>query len=170
MLYSPRMNCSHCGESQSKVVDSRPAEQGEAIRRRRECEACGERYTTYERREAPTLVRKRDGTLQLFTPDKIRNGLARALAGSAVTTEEMSVAVADIETQVRAMGDEVTSDDIGLQVLGYLRAVDEAAYIRFASVYKDFKDASDFEREAASLETAAVETASLETGVLETGE
>ena len=148
------MICPHCNASDSSVIDSRPAEQGTATRRRRECAVCGDRFTTYERLEAPLLIRKRDGTLQLFTVDKVRKGLVRALADGAVTADQMNAAVADIETSVRAMGSELTSDDVGQLVLAFLRQVDEAAYLRFASVHKDFRDAADFEREAATLDRA----------------
>ena len=151
------MKCPHCGANDSRVVDSRPAEQGQAIRRRRECESCGQRFTTYERLEAPLLIRKRDGTLQVFAIDKVRDGLVRALAGSSVDADQISRAVADIESHVGAMGSQVSSDDVGRFVLAYLRQVDEAAYLRFASVYKDFRDASDFEREAATLEHSNIE-------------
>ena len=146
------MKCPHCGAFESRVVDSRPAEQGSAIRRRRECEGCADRFTTYERLESPLLIRKRDGTLQVFAVDKVSTGLARALAGSVVTADEMNLAVSEIEANIRTLGSEVTSDDIGQLVLAYLRNVDEAAYLRFASVHKDFRDASDFEREAATLD------------------
>ena len=137
------------------MVDSRPAEQGVAIRRRRECESCADRFTTYERLESPLLIRKRDGTLQVFAVDKVSTGLARALAGSVVTADEMNVAVNEIEANIRTLGSDVTSDDIGQLVLAYLRQVDEAAYLRFASVHKDFRDAADFEREAATLDRSS---------------
>ena len=146
------MKCPHCGAIESSVVDSRPAEQGAAIRRRRECASCEERYTTYERPEAPLLIRKRDGTMQVFSVDKVRIGLVRALAGSETTTAQIDGAVREIETSVSASSSEMSSDDVGQLVLSYLRDTDEAAYLRFASVYKDFRDAADFEREAASLE------------------
>ena len=116
-----------------------------------------QRFTTYERLEAPLLIRKRDGTLQVFAIDKVRDGLVRALAGSSVDADQISRAVADIESHVGAMGSQVSSDDVGHFVLAYLRQVDEAAYLRFASVYKDFRDASDFEREAATLERSNIE-------------
>ena len=148
------MKCPHCGAFESRVVDSRPAEQGAAIRRRRQCESCNQRFTTYERLASPLLIRKRNGTLQVFSVDKVRLGLVRALAGGDVNTEQITNAVAHIEAMVGSMGSEVTSDDVGQLVLTYLRGVDEAAYLRFASVHKDFRDASDFEREAATLDRA----------------
>lgn len=146
------MRCPQCAETESRVVDSRPAESGAAIRRRRECEACGTRFTTYERLESPILIRKRDGTLQVFAADKLRVGIERALGSSEVSPDEITEVVAEIATAVAQSSSEVTSDDIGQRVLTYLRSVDEAAYLRFASVYKDFRDASDFEREAAALD------------------
>ncbi len=146
------MRCPQCAETESRVVDSRPAESGAAIRRRRECEACGTRFTTYERLESPILIRKRDGTLQVFAADKLRVGIERALGSSEVSPDEIAEVVAEIATAVAQSSSEVTSDDIGQRVLTYLRSVDEAAYLRFASVYKDFRDASDFEREAAALD------------------
>lgn len=149
------MKCPHCGATDSHVVDSRPAEQTAAIRRRRQCESCEERFTTYERIEAPVLIRKRDGTLQVFSVDKVRTGLVRALAGSDVTAEQITAAVADIEANVVGMSSDATSDDVGQLVLSYLRTVDEAAYLRFASVYKDFRHAADFEREAATLDRSS---------------
>ena len=95
--------------------------------------------------------------MQVFAIDKVRDGLVRALAGSSVDADQISRAVADIESHVGAMGSQVSSDDVGHFVLAYLRQVDEAAYLRFASVYKDFRDASDFEREAATLERSNIE-------------
>ena len=146
------MKCPQCGATDSRVVDSRPAEQGAAIRRRRECESCAERFTTYERLEAPVLIRKRDGTMQVFSAEKVRKGLVRSLDSGSVSADAINAAVADIEATVTSMGSGVTSDDVGQLVLAYLRQADEAAYLRFASVYKDFRDARDFEREAAALD------------------
>ena len=148
----PGVKCPQCGATDSRVVDSRPAEQGAAIRRRRECEGCAERFTTYERLEAPVLIRKRDGTMQVFSAEKVRKGLVRALDSGSVSADAINAAVADIEATVTSMGSGVTSDDVGQLVLAYLRGADEAAYLRFASVYKDFRDARDFEREAAALD------------------
>lgn len=145
------MRCPFCASGDTRVVDSRPIEQGASIRRRRQCEVCGERFTTYERAEVPLLIRKRDGRLQAFDPEKVRAGLERALADRVVADEEITAAVAAIEADLRMAGGEVTSDDVGRLVLAYLRTIDEAAYLRFASVHKEFRDASDFEREAASL-------------------
>lgn len=147
------MRCPFCDADSNKVIDSRPAEQGSAIRRRRACASCDQRFTTYERLEAPLMVRKRDGRLQLFQPHKVRAGIVRALADAAVSDVDIDAAVAELEASLRALGPEVTTDDIANHVLSFLRkAGGDAAYLRFASVYKEFRDARDFEREVAALE------------------
>jgi transcriptional repressor NrdR len=150
------MQCPFCGSSETRVVDSRPAEQGRAIRRRRECEACGDRFTTYERVEALLMVRKRSGRTEPFRTDKLRRGLESALADRPVGTGTLDELVDTIETALRAGGTVVSSDEIGVQVLEQLRELDEVAYLRFASVYKEFKGAQDFEREMAALEDPEV--------------
>ena len=149
------MRCPLCASSDTRVIDSRPAEQGTAIRRRRQCDACRERFTTYERLEAPLMVRKQDGTLQVFQSAKVRRGIERALADETITEDALTNAVADIESILRSHGTEVASADIGREVLAFLRTIGDAAYLRFASVYKDFQDARDFEREAAELEVTS---------------
>jgi transcriptional repressor NrdR len=138
------MRCPYCRENDDKVVDSRTGEDGAAIRRRRECLACGRRFTTYERLDEHGLVvRKRDDTREPFDRDKLRDGLDEhaidALAG-------------EIEEQLRAEGGEVGSDRIGVTVLEQLRGLDHVAYLRFASVYKGFEDLADFEREVVELQ------------------
>lgn len=147
-----RMRCPFCASNATRVVDSRPIERGASIRRRRECESCAERFTTYERAEAPLLIRKRDGRYQAFDSHKVQAGLIRALADHIVDPDEITIAVGRVETELRVAPGVVTSDDIGRMVLEYLRTIDEAAYLRFASVHKEFRDASDFEREAAALD------------------
>jgi transcriptional repressor NrdR len=146
------MRCPYCTSEDTRVVDSRPIEQGASIRRRRECEHCAERFTTYERTEVPLLIQKRDGRFQPFDQEKVRAGLDRALADHVVTSDEITVAVGRIENELRVAPGQVTTDDVGRLVLEFLRTVDEAAYLRFASVHKEFRDASDFEREAASFD------------------
>jgi len=146
------MKCPFCASGETRVIDSRPVENGSSIRRRRECEACDSRFTTYERLEAPLMVRKRDGSLQVFQSEKVRAGILRALADEAPTEDEVSAVIGAIEAGLRSQGREVVSDEIGRQVLSYLRTLDDAAYLRFASVHKDFRDARDFEREVAALE------------------
>jgi transcriptional repressor NrdR len=147
----PLMRCPYCGAEDTRVVDSRPAEGGAAIRRRRQCESCSNRFTTYERRESVPMVRKRDGQLEPFSADKLRTGVANALADREVADGAIDALVGDIETYIEAEG-EVGTDEIGRRVLDALRHLDEVAYLRFASVYKEFEGAQDFEREMAALE------------------
>lgn len=145
------MRCPFCGADDTRVVDSRPADAGAAIRRRRHCEACGNRFTTYERRESVPMVRKRDGRLEPFSAEKVRGGVASALADREVADGAIEGLVAEIEAFVEAEG-EVGTDEVGRRVLEALRHLDEVAYLRFASVYKEFEGARDFEREMAALE------------------
>lgn len=145
------MRCPFCGADDTRVVDSRPADAGAAIRRRRHCETCGNRFTTYERRESVPMVRKRDGRLEPFSAEKVRTGVANALADREVADGAIETLVADIEAFAESEG-EVGTDEIGRRVLEALRHLDEVAYLRFASVYKEFEGASDFEREMAALE------------------
>ncbi len=134
------------------MVDSRAAEDGSAIRRRRECLSCGQRFTTYERlEEVPFLVVKRSGSREPFDRAKVIAGIEAAAKNRPVFTEQITALAADIEESLRIQGSEVTSEEVGLAVLERLRAVDEVAYLRFASVYKDFSAAGDFEREAGLL-------------------
>jgi len=146
------MRCPYCGTEDTRVVDSRPAEAGATIRRRRECESCGNRFTTYERREHAIVVRKRDGSAEPFSPAKVLGGITSALADRAVPRTRLDALVRDIESYAEEAGPEITTEEIGRQVLEGLREIDEAAYLRFASVYKEFEGASDFEREVAALE------------------
>jgi transcriptional repressor NrdR len=132
-------------------VDSRPAEGGAAIRRRRECAHCGNRFTTYERRETVAVVRKRDGSLERFSASKVMAGVAAAVADREVPPGALDDLVREIE-RVAVERMEVSSDDIGRMVLARLRAIDEAAYLRFASVHKGFTGPRDFEREMAALD------------------
>jgi transcriptional repressor NrdR len=143
------VRCPSCSALDDKVVDSRLAEDGGAIRRRRECLTCGRRYTTYERLEdAPAVVIKRSGHREPFERVKILEGLRAACKNRPVTLEALDDVVAQVEEDVRIEGPEVTSERIGLIVLDRLKVVDEVAYLRFASVYKGFDDAGDFAREA----------------------
>jgi transcriptional repressor NrdR len=146
------MRCPYCGTEDTRVVDSRPAEAGATIRRRRECESCGNRFTTYERREHAIVVRKRDGTAEPFSGAKVLGGITSALADRDVPKTRLDALVRDIESYAEEVGPEITTEEIGRQVLEGLREIDEAAYLRFASVYKEFQGASDFEREVAALE------------------
>lgn len=152
--YPGSMLCPACSASETKVIDSRPAEAGLSIRRRRECEACGHRFTTYERLEPQLMVRKRDGRLEPFSGPKLAAGLSAALADRPVSGSEVERVVALIEDAMQSGGPQVTSEEIGREVLDHLRQLDEVAYLRFASVYKEFKDAADFSREMAELDSA----------------
>ncbi len=140
-----------CTTDDTRVVDSRPIDRGDSIRRRRECRACGHRFTTYERM-APTYVRKRDGQLEPFDPDKIRRGLANALADRPLPHGTVEALVERANEMVHSGVAEVTADEIGRLVLDGLREVDQVAYLRFASVYKEFQGTRDFEKEMAALE------------------
>jgi transcriptional repressor NrdR len=142
------MRCPWCGHDQDKVVDSRPAERGDAIRRRRQCLSCGRRFTTYERVEQLALgVVKRDGTTEPWDREKMVSGIRKALVNRPVTDEQFAALVARIEERLRRKGPEITSQRIGLEVLANLQRLDQVAYVRFASVYKDFQEIGDFERE-----------------------
>ena len=145
------VRCPFCGDNDDKVVDSRPADDGGAIRRRRECLVCSRRYTTYERvEELALVVRKRSGGLEPFDPVKLLAGLERA-ASNRVDADVLAEVVVAVEEDLRASGSEVGSDAVGMAVLERLRTVDPVAYLRFASVYKGFDDVADFEREVGEL-------------------
>ncbi|MEN8235455.1 MAG: transcriptional regulator NrdR [Actinomycetota bacterium] len=147
------MRCSLCGTEDTRVIDSRPAEDGAAIRRRRECLICGERFTTFERSVVGTTVVKRSGRREPFEREKLRRGLEAALADRPVPDGSIEDIVSRIEATARSGSSTVTSDELGRAVLSELRQIDEVAYLRFASVYKEFQGARDFEREAAALES-----------------
>ncbi|MGH9057883.1 MAG: transcriptional regulator NrdR [Acidimicrobiales bacterium] len=146
------MRCPHCSSQDDRVVDSRSTDEGAAIRRRRECLACGRRFTTYERaEEVPLMVVKRSGAREPFERAKVVAGVAAASKNRPVTPDDMAALAAGVEEAVRLIGPEVRSERVGLAVLDRLRAADEVAYLRFASVYKGFSGALDFEREAGLL-------------------
>ncbi len=143
------MRCPLCLTPDTRVVDSRTAEEGAAIRRRRACQSCGHRFTTYERlEEVPITVVKRSGGREPFDRAKIVVGVRLAATGRPVTPEQLDLLAADVEDAVRLEGAEVSSDLIGAAVLQGLRKLDEVAYLRFASVHKSFDDVEDFQREA----------------------
>ncbi|MBV7390325.1 MULTISPECIES: transcriptional regulator NrdR [Enterococcus] len=143
------MRCPRCNHNSSRVIDSRQTDDNRAIRRRRECENCGFRFTTFERIEAaPLLVVKRNGDREEFSRDKILRGLIRSAEKRPVAMEQMEQIVDHVENRVRSMGEnEVSTSLIGDFVMEDLMEVDEIAYIRFASVYRQFKDMSVFLRE-----------------------
>ena len=146
------MRCPWCTALDDKVVDSRASEEGAATRRRRECLSCGRRFTTYERvEELPLVVIKRSGDRQPFDRAKLVRGLEAAAKNRPIEPAGLESIASDVEEAARMEGPEVTSEWIGGLVLERLRAVDEVAYIRFASVHKSFEDAEDFEREMGEL-------------------
>ena len=147
------MRCPHCGERDTRVVDSRDLEESATIRRRRECTVCSTRFTTYERVEAARLViLKRDGARQEFDRDKLASGLRKALTRRPVADDAAEVAADAIEAELRAAGTtEVPSSRVGLLAMEHLRGIDQIAFIRFASVYQSFEDLEDLKREVDQL-------------------
>ena len=147
------MRCPKCGCEESKVVDSRPSESNDAIRRRRECTKCGFRFTTYERcEEVPLVVVKRDGHREPFDRQKLMRGLVTATVKRDVPMTALSSLIDSIESELRDGGlTEVSSADLGSMVLKRLVSIDKVAYVRFASVYRDFKDVDEFSEELRSL-------------------
>ncbi|MGV9677436.1 transcriptional regulator NrdR [Nocardia sp. NPDC003482] len=144
------MHCPYCRHPDSRVVDSREAEEGTAIRRRRACPQCGRRFTTVE--TAILSVVKRSGVTEPFSREKVIRGVRRACQGREVDDDALNLLAQQVEDAVRAKGSpEVPSHEVGLAILGPLRDLDEVAYLRFASVYRSFTSAEDFEREIADL-------------------
>ena len=143
------MKCPYCGYEESKVIDSRPADEGERIRRRRECLKCGKRFTTHEVIETvPIVVVKRDRSREVFDRNKLTAGILRACEKRPVSIEQIEKMVDSIETQLQSSLDrEVTSMMIGELTMDQLKNVDEVAYVRFASVYRQFKDINTFMEE-----------------------
>lgn len=143
------MHCPFCAENDTKVIDSRLVAEGDQVRRRRECVACGERFTTFETAELvmPRLI-KQDGSRQPFDEEKLRAGMQRALEKRPVSVERLEEAIARIKQQLRATGErEIKSLVLGELVMGELSKLDEVAYIRFASVYRRFQDLNEFREE-----------------------
>jgi transcriptional repressor NrdR len=147
------MRCSQCECEDTKVIESRDAGDGQAIRRRRACPDCGYRFTTYERLERPQLiVIKNDGTRELFSREKLLGGLYRACEKTPVTNLQLERLVADIEQHLYACGDpETSSAKVGEMVMERLSLLNEVAYVRFASVYRRFTDIAGFERELSQI-------------------
>ncbi|MEN9643555.1 MAG: transcriptional repressor NrdR [Actinomycetota bacterium] len=142
------MRCPKCQADDTKVIDSREAEDGTVIRRRRSCVACSQRFTTYERfEEVPLVVVKSDGQREPFDRAKIIAGVSAACKGRPVTAEQIEQLGEGIEEYARLRGPEIPSTEVGVEVLDRLRSLDEVAYLRFASVYKNFDAAADFQRE-----------------------
>ncbi|MEO6958175.1 MAG: transcriptional regulator NrdR [Antricoccus sp.] len=148
------MRCPYCRGSDSRVIDSREVDEGQAIRRRRSCQNCARRFTTVE--EAMLAVIKRSGASEPFSRDKVIRGVRRACQGRSVTDDQLARLAQQVEDTVRAAGvAEVPSNDVGLAILGPLRELDEVAYLRFASVYRSFSSIADFEHEITVLRQRA---------------
>ncbi len=148
------MRCPYCRHPDSRVVDSREADDGQLIRRRRSCPECGKRFTTVE--EAVLAVVKRSGVTEPFSRTKIIGGVRKACQGRPVDDDSIALLAQKVEETVRAKGAaEIPSHEVGLAILGPLRDLDEVAYLRFASVYRSFESLADFEREIETLRAAA---------------
>lgn len=147
------MKCPFCSFEEDKVIDSRPTDEGTAIRRRRECSKCQKRFTTYEKVESvPLIVVKKDKTRQAFDRDKLLNGLFRACEKRPVSVHDIEMLVDEIEGQIHnTLRREITSKEIGEMVMIRLKNMDEVAYVRFASVYRQFKDINTFMEELRKL-------------------
>lgn len=152
-----KVHCPFCGADDTKVIDSRLVAEGDSVRRRRECLTCGERFTTFELAELvmPRIV-KSDGTREPFDEDKLRRGLQRALEKRPVSIEQIESALNHIKHRLRSSGErELASRVVGETVMEELRKIDGVAYVRFASVYRDFQDVSEFQDEIRKLTKAA---------------
>ena len=154
------MRCQYCGYLDSKVIDSRPTEEGTSIRRRRECLHCGRRFTTYEKIETVQIVVvKKDGSREAFDADKIRRGLIKACEKRPVAIHDVDELVRDVEQQImNSLELEVSSSKIGEMVMQRLRGLDEVAYVRFASVYRSFCDINTFMEELKNLLGKPIQT------------
>lgn len=143
------MRCPYCLQPESKVIDSRPTDDGTKIRRRRECPACSKRFTTYEAVEStPVIIIKRDKSHQVFDRNKLLTGMLRACEKRPVSLETLENAIDEIEIKLQnSLEREITSVEIGEMALEKLKGIDEIAYVRFASVYRDFKDVESFKEE-----------------------
>lgn len=146
------MKCPQCGNEDTGVVDSRLTEEGKAVRRRRECSKCEHRFTTFERQEAASIiVVKRDGTREPFNREKLQRGIWLACTKRPVTQEQIDRVVSKLEEKWRGEGGEVESTAIGNDVMKELKKLDQVAYIRFASVHREFKDVEEFKEELGKL-------------------
>lgn len=140
------MKCPYCSYYETKVIDSRPTEEGQTIRRRRECISCNKRFTTYEKiEEVPLILVKKDGNRQAYNRNKLINGIIRACEKRPVSMKEIEVIADDVEKELyNSMEKEITTKFIGEKVMNKLKDIDEVAYVRFASVYRQFKDINTF--------------------------
>ena len=160
------MNCPFCRSAETRVVDSRSTDDGTAIRRRRQCPSCGKRFTTIE--TMSILVVKRSGVVEPFSREKVVAGVRKACQGRPVSEDDLALLAQQVEDQLRSSGmAAIASHDVGLAILGPLRALDEVAYLRFASVYRSFESLADFEAEITLLRAAS--TGPLDARDLRTG-
>lgn len=148
------MKCPKCGEGDTKVIESRLSNDGRSVRRRRACTKCQHRYTTYEKEELLTLqVKKRDGSFDVFNREKLISALSMACRKRKISIEQIETIVSNIEASLRSSGERsISSKRIGDEVMARLRETDHVAYVRFASIYKDFKDPEEFLRELRNLQ------------------
>lgn len=147
------MKCPFCGETNNKVIDSRLSKDGNVIRRRRECIECSRRFTTYEHiEEIPVMIVKKDGRREVFNRDKVRSGMQRACEKREISMNVIEQFIDDLERDLRETGEkEIPSRVIGEKIMEKLHELDDVAYVRFASVYREFKDVNDFVSELKSL-------------------
>ena len=143
------MVCPFCSEEDTAVIDSRRNAEGSSIRRRRKCSKCDSRFTTYEKSEIDLIVKKRNGNLEEFQYEKLHKGVENAFGGQEISQKQLKTLVDNIHTEIKDKGKKVDSKSIGEIVLKNLKINNEVAYLRFASVYKEFSDVSDFEKEVA---------------------
>ena len=143
------MVCPFCNAEDTAVIDSRRNTEGSSVRRRRKCPSCDSRFTTYEKSEIELIVKKRNGNLEEFQYEKLQKGIESAFGGQEISEKKLKGLVDEIFIEVKKSGKKVNSDSIGETVLEYLKKENEVAYLRFASVYKEFSNVSDFEKEAA---------------------
>lgn len=148
------MKCPSCGYADSRVIDSRGAHEGEAIRRRRECEECGRRFTTYERiEERPPVVVKKNGNRVPYEREKVMDSITIACRKRDIPVEKLEAAVDRLERDFsERAGGEITTDEIGAAIMGELRGLDQVAYVRFASVYREFRDIDQFLEEVKNMQ------------------
>lgn len=160
------MKCPYCGDIDNKVIDSRLGKDGNVIRRRRECIACGRRFTTYEQVEdIPVMIIKKDGRREIFSRDKVRSGIQRACEKRHISMDVIEEILDDLERDIREIDQkEVPSRVIGEKVMTRLHALDDVAYVRFASVYREFKDVGDFVSELEKMQRKEAAEKGIEPG------
>ena len=143
------MVCPFCNAEDTAVIDSRRNTEGSSVRRRRKCPSCDSRFTTYEKSEIDLIVKKRSGNLEEFQYEKLKKGIESAFGGQEISEKKLKGLVDEIHNEIKKFGKKVNSEVIGETALEYLKKENEVAYVRFASVYKEFSNISDFEKEAA---------------------